>query len=202
MTNPINIGIINDYDNSPEDREAHDKAMAAWRADPYRTVSSLPSMSHERRVHRVREAEQRVTDKDREAAGMTKEDLKVLKELKGSDKPYFAAHLHAPMSIADLQKATMEGRLVIDNELTLTYPINDSRTSPVLRELYKAQEELMMQPDDIEEPELSSPAEESININLTEIAVRGLKDMSPADRKACKARERAFIEKAYGVKFE
>ena len=105
-------------------------------------------------------------------------------------------------TLRQLRIATMNGELIIDKVCTLIYPLNDLRTEPDRRAMYLAQEELMMQPDDTEEPDLSSPSHDTLDINWTEIAVRGLKDMTVEDRAKCKAAERAFIEKAYGVKFE
>ena len=71
--------------------------------------------------------------------------------------------------IKEIQVATLNSELVIDKVCILNYPLNDQRTQPELRELYLAQEELMMQPEDLPEEELSSPAKEQKQEDLTGI---------------------------------
>jgi hypothetical protein len=136
------------------------------------------------------------------------EQPKILKEIytsspaKPKTKGVNAPKILGTPTLKQIREATMRGEVIIDKVCILVYPLDDPRTEPDRRALYLAQEELMMQPDDAEEPDLSSPAHDSLDINWTEIAVRGLKYMTPEDRSKCRAAERAFIEKAYGVKFD
>ena len=60
--------------------------------------------------------------------------------------------------IKEIQIATLNAELIIDKFCILVYPLNHPNTPEHLRELYLLQEELMMNPEDPPEEELSSPA--------------------------------------------
>jgi hypothetical protein len=71
------------------------------------------------------------------------------------------------LGFKDIQNATINCELVIDKVCILTYPLSDPRTPEHLRALYLAQEDLMMQPEDVIEEQLSSPAREQKSEDLS-----------------------------------
>ena len=71
------------------------------------------------------------------------------------------------LGIKEVQIATLNGELIIDKVSILVHPLNHPDTPEHLRALYIAQEELMMQPEDLEEPILSSPAREQKSEDLS-----------------------------------
>ena len=219
-TNPLLSGYMNSYDSTVEARVQHDVDMELWRKDPNRSAKTLPYLSHEERQRTTKRyvpeqvsiadlakalaPKEFINDPEKEAEyeAWMKEQMGMLKKIQSKPQEVSDQTTLALATPNQLRAATLNGQVIIDQVCTLTFPINDPRTPADIRALYLAQEELMMQPDDAEEPDLSSPAHDSLDINWTEIAVRGLKYMTPEDRSKCRAAERAFIEKAYGVKFD
>jgi len=107
------------------------------------------------------------------------------------------------MSLEKLRKATMNDVLVIDNYLTLFFPLNDPRTSPQRRDLYLRQEELMIALAEIEreeveelEGELSSPAK-PLEQDDTALEIGRLKDLTDKQVKTFKAQNRAYLHKVF-----
>jgi hypothetical protein len=79
--------------------------------------------------------------------------LKKIKESKHKiDKVNVFGVLSQTLTVEQLRAATLRGEVVIDKFLTLSYPLNDPRTSPTLRALYIRQEEMMM--EHVEEDEV------------------------------------------------
>ena len=102
---------------------------------------------------------------------------------------------HLPTSLKGIQEATMNCILVIDKMCILTYPVKDPRTSEALRNLYYAQEDLMMQPEDIPEEELSSPANNHKEEDVSSITI--LKTLSADQIKVFQKQNRDYLKQVY-----
>ena len=102
---------------------------------------------------------------------------------------------HLPTSLKGIQEATMNCLLVIDKMCILTYPLDDPRTGPALRALYLAQEELMMQPEDIPEEELSSPANDHKEEDVSSITI--LKTLSEEQVKVFQKQNSDYLKQVY-----
>jgi hypothetical protein len=103
--------------------------------------------------------------------------------------------------VKELGEKTDNGELVIDTELTLTYPLNDPRLDPEARLLYLKQEEIMMEKISEGDDLLSSPAkEESLSLESASLnqMMKLLKEVPEEKLNACREREKEFVRKIYG----
>ena len=197
MTNSfLRSGYANTYDLTPEQREEHDREMALFRSGKIQSLSFV-------RVEQLKTepvAEKEITNEDRIKWGLTKEDIVTLKELHKSNtstKVYASeAKIGVSFSLKKVQEATMKGECVIDKGCILTYPLNDPRTSSQLRALYLAQEELMVQSEDVEEVELSSPAK-ALEQDATAQAIGPVKYLSKETTAAMKKQNWNYLYKIF-----
>ncbi len=197
MTNSfLRSGYANTYDLTPEQREEHDREMALFRSGKITTLSFV-------RVEQLKRepvAEKEITDADRKEWGLTKEDIVTLKELKKNNSSVKRYATEGIMGVAfscrKVQEANMKGESIIDKGSILTYPINDSRTSPQLRALYLAQEELMMQPEDVEPEQLSSPAKALVQ-DSTSIEIGAIMNLTDETLATLQAQNRAYLHKIF-----
>ena len=197
MTNSfLRSGYANTYDLTPLGRVIHDNEMALFRSGKITTLSFV----RVEQLEREPVAEKEMTDADRKAWGLTKEDIITLKELhknNTSTKVYASeAKIGVSFSLKKVQEATMKGECVIDKGCILTYPLNDPRTSSQLRALYLAQEELMMQPEDVEPEQLSSPARALVQDSAS-IEIGAIMNLTDETLATLQAQNRAYLHKIF-----
>ncbi len=86
-------------------------------------------------------------------AGLSEEDITLLHKLKSKPiKKYFKHDVFIPVTNNKLSDANRNSEVIIDKVCSLAYPLNDPRTDAATKLNYLEQEDLMMQPDDTEEP--------------------------------------------------
>jgi hypothetical protein len=135
--------------------------------------------------------------KEEELGTREEEEAKVLTEhhqfVRNISKQSAKIESGSVMSIEKLRKATMNNVLVIDKYLTLFYPLNDPRTSPLRRKFYLEQEQLMIDLSKIETEE-----EEEAEVYSCEGAAPTTQSTFPvpteSDLAIAKAQNQRFLE--------
>jgi len=137
-------------------------------------------------------------DSIRRQHGLNEDEIALVKKLRESkhkeDKVNVMNVLGQTLSISQLQEATLRGEVVIDKFLTLTYPLNDTRTPDSLRALYLRQEEMMMEHVKEDEVIPSSPAKRQDD-NATSLG--RLKELSDDEVTTFSKANRQFLNSVY-----